>query len=453
MTENAADAIEEVGKLKYGCVIFDDPVRREQGWKAIGEKPSTRLNMQGTGALPSDTIWLTNMTYQIGSEAGLSGNYRFLISDYLREDILGIARRHNITDGRLVAELGSKLLSRSMLLSARLLNAGEDFVPKYSLRKGIHELIGIPDMLMTVDMSKRIEEATVYNINCEREPGFNREDDVVGVFRVPPRAHCLNILSTKLPFGDFVEVPKAQLPDVNADRETVQTFLRDLKDAPGFFKITCRNFNPEFNSLINYGDSASGSSSYKRRWVSTPEVMFLSALSDIAIHQAFVSTSTCKLDKALEIATRVPWQTDLSITAGIFWENFWSGLCVRGAKRRSLQPDHTYMNPNTPFLRAVDRLKLFDYAVEFRNRGFEVLGYATGRIRVNLAGVEPQDVYKAALETGTIPTFLNLSKDSVPAPENNNDPVAYQQWWYATNNMQMLLGWDYKIVGKLCGIL
>ena len=80
MPENAT---EEGGKLKYGCVIFDDPVRREQGWKATGEECAVRLNMQGTGALPSDTIWLTNMTYQIGSEAGLSGNYRFLLSDYL----------------------------------------------------------------------------------------------------------------------------------------------------------------------------------------------------------------------------------------------------------------------------------------------------------------------------------------------------------------------------------
>lgn len=446
-------AVEEGGKLKYGCVIFDDPIRREQGWKATGEEASSRLNMQGTGALPSDTIWLTNMTYQIGSEAGLSGNYRFLISDYLREDILGIAKRHNITDSRLIAELGSKLLSRSMLFSGRLLHAGSDFIPKYSLRKGIHELIGIPDMLMTVDMAKRIEESTVYNTNCEREPGVNREDDVVGVFRVPPRAHCLKILDTLLPFGDFREIPKANLPDSEASREVVQKFLQDYCDMPGFFKVTCRNFTDEFNSLINYGDSASGNSSYKRRWVSTPEAAFLSCMCDMSIHQAFIATSTCRLEKALEIASHVPWQTDLSITAGIFWENFWSGLCVRGSKRRSLQPDQTYMNANTPFLRAKDRIELFDYALAFRNMGFEVLGYATGRIRVNLAGVDPRDVYAAALKTGTIPSFLSLSKDDIPVPKENTDPVAYQQWWYGTDNIQMLLQWDYKIVGKICGLL
>lgn len=437
--------------LKFGCVIFDDPLRREQGWKAVGEQAATRVNMEGTSSLSSDTVWLTNMTYQMGAESGLRDNYRFLVSDYLREDILKLAARYKITDSRLVAELGAKLLSRAIRLSAKLLDAESEFPLKGNLRRGFREIVGIgKDPLLGTDMANRIRESTANNTNCEREPGYNREDDVPGIYRIPPREHCLGVMNTVLPFGDFHEIPKGELPDQKADRATVQEFLKKCV-LPGFYKITCRSFNPNFNNLINFGDSPNGMgvSSYKRQWITTPEVHMLSSLADITIHQVFLSESSLRLTEPMEIADKLPWQTDLSITVGIFFENLWTGLCLSGGRTRSTQPDKVYVNAFTPFLRAMDRMLLFDRALKFQEAGFEVLGYSTGRLRVNLANQDLIKAYRIALDTGTIPPFLGLSMNDIPPIRDVKDPVCHQQIWHATNNLQEMLQWDYKIVEKI----
>lgn len=443
----------EFSGLKFGCVIFDDPVRREQGWKAIGEGESSRVNMEGTSALSSDTVWLTNMNYQIGAESGLRDNYRFLVSDYLREDIMAIAARYNITDSRRIAELGAKLLNRTMLLSAKLLEAEEDFPLRGNLRRGFREIVGIgKNPLVTTDMANRINEATTNNTNCEREAGGRHENDVVGIYRIPPREHCLRILDTMLPFGDFVEVPKNELPDQKADQSVVQEFLKEHGGTPGIYKITCRSFNPNFNNLINYGDSAGGSGGpYRRQWVSSPEVLMLSSLADITIHQAFVTPSTFRLRDPMKIADKLPWQADLSMTVGIFFENLWTGISIRGCRKSPNSPEKVYINTFTPFLRAMDRMLLFDRAVKFQAAGFEVLGYSTGRLRINLVGKSALDAYKIALETGTIPPFLGLKSSELPAlsEKESRNPLCHQQIWHATNNLTQMLEWDFKVVRHL----
>lgn len=445
----------EFSDLKFGCVIFDDTSRREQGWKAVGEETSTRVNMQGTASLPTDTIWLTNMDYAMSGQAGLHNNYRFLTHDFLRESLLRMARRYNLTDSRQIAELGAKLLSRSMRLSARLLDAEDDFPVRGSLKNGFRDTVGIGhDPLIPTEMARRLDEATVNFINCERSMNSgNRDDDVVGIFRVMPRTHCLKILNCILPYGEFVEVPKSDLPDPKtASPEDIQAFLEGAGRNPGCFRITCKRFDPRFNALLNFGDSAGASGgAYKRQWVVSPEVVWLSNLSEIVIHQAFISMSSTRLTEALEVADKLPWQADLSVTVGIFFENFWTGMSVRGRNRISQIEGKTYANIHTPFLRAVDRMLLFDTAVEFQQAGFEVLGYNTGQLRVNIAGKDPMEVYDMAVRTDTIPPFLGLRNDRFPplTPEENVNPLRHMQRWHATSNLAAIMDYDLKVVRAL----
>jgi len=442
---------QEFTDLKFGCVIFDDTTRREQGWKAVGEETSTRVNMQGTASLPTDTIWLTNMDYAMSGRAGLHNNYRFLTHDFLRESILKMARRYKLTDSRQIAELGAKLLNRTMRLSAKLLDAEDDFPVRAALKNGFREIVGIGrDPLIPTEISRRLDEATVNFINCERSFNVSRDEDIVGVFRVMPRTHCLEILKCVLPYGDLVEIPKNEIPDPRtATPEDIQDFLHGRGRNPGIFKITCKRFDPRFNNLLNFGDGVGGGGAYKRQWVVTPEVLWLSKLSDIVIHQAFVSQSTTRLTEALEIASKLPWQADLSITQGIFFENFWIGMSVRGRGNiHSHIEGKVYANIFTPFLRALDRMLLFDVAVQFQMAGFEVLGYNTGQLRVNLAGKHPLEAYDIAIRTNTIPPFLGLTNDQLPpfSREDQTNPLRHQQRWHATSNLKDMMEWDLKFV-------
>lgn len=435
--------------LKYGCVIFDDPRSGEQGWKAIEEDKATRVSMEGTSALRSDVVWLTNMTYDVTSVRGLRDNFRFLQSGYLREDITQICERYHLTDNRICAEIGAKLLSRSMRLSSKLLEAEGDFTYKTSLRNAFRDIVGFGrDPCVTTEIGKIIDDACVYNTNCERDWN-NRENDVVGIFCIPPRTHCLDILNCTLPYGEFVEVPKKALPERGATRKVIQDFLRSTEKTPGLFKITCERFNPNFNSLINYGDSPSPYGAYRRSWVTHPEAVMLSSLSDMSIHQAFLPMSSYRLKEASQIASTLIKQADLSMTMGIFFENLWTGMSVAGKKICATDPNKIFINIFTPFIRAMDRLMLLDRAIQFQKAGFEVIGYATGRLRINLAGKEPIEAFKIALETGTIPPFLGLQENDLTQfskGKKADDPLWILQFWHATNNLEQMLQWDQKVV-------
>ena len=439
--------------LKYGCVIFDDPRSREQGWKAIGEEKATRVSMEGTSALRSDVVWLTNMTYDAASVMGLRDNFRFLQSGYLREDLTDICRRYQLTDNRICAELGAKLLSRSMSLASRLLEAEGDFTYKTSLRNAFRDIVGFGrDPCVSTEIGKIIDDACIYNTNCERD-WRNPEEDIVGIFRLPPRSQCLNILNSLLPYGDFVEVPKNALPERGATRKVVQDFLRAVEKTPGLFKITCERFNPNFNKLINYGDSPSPYGAYRRSWVTYPEAVMLSSLADMSIHQAYLPLSAYRLNEPAKIASTLPMQADLSISMGIFFENLWTGMSVTGKKLCATDPDKIFINTYTPYIRAMDRLLLFDEAIKFQDAGFEVIGYATGRLRINLAGKKPIEAYNIAIQTGTIPPFLGLKATDLPPltkeEMENPPPLRYLQIWHATNDLDQMLAWDQRVVNFL----
>lgn len=441
----------ERGGLKYGCVIFDDPRQREQGWKAIEEDKATRVSSEGTSALRSDVVWLTNMDYDLVSVTGLRDNFRFLHSKYMREDMAAICSRYQLTDNRICAEIGAKLFSRTMRLSSHLLEA-EDFTYKTSLSHAFRDIIGFGrDPVVTTEICKVIDDACVYNTNCEREWSNKRENDVIGVFRIPPRQHCLDILNSTLPYGEFVEVPKNVLPERGANRKVIQEFLQSCEKTPGLFKITCERFNPNFNSLINYGDSPSPYGAYRRSWVTYPEALMLSSLSDMIIHQALLPLSTYKLKEAANIASSLVKQADMSLSMGIFFENLWTGMSVAGKKICATDPNKIYINVFTPFLRAMDRLLLLDRAIQFKKAGFEVIGYSTGRLRVNLIDKHPIEAFKIALETGTIPPFLGLKEDDLSQftsifNEKKDDPLFVLQFWHATNNLEQMMMWDQKVV-------
>lgn len=453
--------VDDIGRLRFGCVVFDDPGSHTTGWKAVEESPATRVNIEGTGSLSTDIIWLTNLGYQISKTSGLDGNYRFLTSDYLRENICKMAERHGIacsldnSDPRALAEFGAQILSRVMCLSKRILEVDpeDDFLPRFTLKQGFRDIAGIGrDPVYPTEMSKRIEEAISYNTNCEREQYVPAAEDVIAYLRIPPREHCLAVMDVALPYGEFVEIPKGDLPSAKASIEETQNWLiHSIGDLPGFFKITCRSFDPLFNNLINFGDSANGMgmSSYKRQWVSSPEVAFLATFSEMTIHQAFITKSRYRLNQQLELIRNMPAQTDMSVSMGVFYENMWTGMCARSSGRLAQNsPDKVSINAFTPYIRAMDRVKLFEKAIKFSQAGLDVAGYATGMLRVSIKGQDPVKIYNLCSETRMIPPFLGCDARSLPAPDHN-DPLSFTQWMYATSNYKMLMDVDKKLVDRI----
>jgi len=301
-------------------------------------------------------------------------------------------------------------------------------------------------------MAKRIEEAISYNTNCEREQYIPAGEDVIVYFRIPPREHCLSVLDVNLPYGDFIEIPKGDLPAPKASIEEMQNWLvTKTEGCPGFFKITCRSFDPTFNSLINFGDSANGMgvSSYKRQWVSSPEVAFLATFSEMTIHQAFITRSRYRLHQQIELVKSMPEQTDLSISIGVFFDNLWTGMCMRSSARLGQNsPDKISINVFVPFIRAMDRVKLFEKAIQFAHAGFDVVGYGAGALRVSIKNQDPIKIYNICKQARMLPPFLGCKEGSLPGGDGG-DLLTKMQMAYATSSFSWLMDVDKKIVDKL----
>jgi hypothetical protein len=454
---------DEDAPIRFGCVIFDDPKEHSTGWRAVAEEPARRVSVAGTGSLSTDTVWIVNLGYMLSRETGLQENYRFCIDQYLREDICRMATRHGIPSHPVIreparlCEFAAKIFSRAMTLAPRLLGLGQGrFLPALNMRSGFRQCFPpTRDAVYPQEVCDRIREATSYNCNVERDEWVPREEDVIAHFRIPPRIHAAEVLQGAFPHGNVAEMNRSTLPGPDASREEVQAFLRECT-RPAFFKVTCRDIDPHYNGLINFGDSPAGNANGpKRQWLCTPEVVFMASFCHVTIHQAFHAEGTVRLRPQLDfVASIPPRQADLSITVGVILENLWTGMTASSSENWRFRSGggKGVVNTLAPFLRANDRVRLFEKALQWKDDGYDVCGYATGTLRVSIRGRDPMEVYRQCLKTGMIPPFLGIRPEDVTDPglkPRRNDPLSFMQYLYATNSLKKLLEVDARLVEEL----
>ena len=107
-----------------------------------------------------------------------------------------------------------------------------------------------------------------------------------------------------------------------------------------------------------------------------------------------------------------------------------------------------FANPFLPFIRAQDRIKLFEKALILSEAGLEVTFYSTGSLKVNIKNQDPLELYDISTKCRIIPPFLGIDAKEIPQP-SNKDPLGFLQMWYATNNINNIMAWDKAIIDKL----
>ena len=427
-----------------GCVVYDDPTRPESGWYARNEEVARRL-LPGQ-ALPDSALWLTNLAYEQGVEAFSRWPEGFACQGYLREDLSAFAKRHGISDSRILAECGAKLLSRIMALS-RAYFGQSHFLPALSLRHGLKDCLGTSEMLVTPDLCAIIEEATITNISCRTSQDALANRPLL--FCLEPRRHCLALLDQRFPYGRFAPLPEAALPKEPAGREAVLSFAKDLQARPGFFQITCLHLDEPWASLFRFGP-ARGTRLGKGRclWVSWPELRFLAERADLLVHAALLPASSRRLFLPQELASFFPEASVLSVSCGLFFENVWNALAQTSRRQKRFLRQLVAVNPVTPFLRAKDSLLLCETAAQLQSLGLTVTGFANGRLRLDAGEHQASELYAMATTSGCIPPMLAFSDNSAPCHKAASAFALHAQW-SAQGLLLSLLTADRLIVEKL----
>lgn len=421
----------------YGCVIFDDPQMHAAGWACIsGEEPS---RIEGTYALRSDVVWVTNLGYEIARSGGLNGHARFRRADYLKssgfEKILAEIGVASASD---MARAGAILVERVMRLTRKHLNIQE--TPMESLRKGVMKHLNLSAPQMPESIRAAIAESTSAYTTCER-PSW--DDGMVMRKFLPPRIrHGREILSIPYPSGRWHALVRRQLP---RGRQAVGDGLAEwLLGLPGpaLAKITMERCDPDMNGLLNFG-SGLNSDNTRRGWVSTPELFFLLRFADIRINAVYLcdDISLHPLSGLAELA----FADDLnqvSLSAGVFMENLWQGLASPLVSRMP--------NPLAPFIRAQDRMACLRYAHRLKLAGFTVTGYGAGMVVVQVpeCGAE-QMLLEAAREFELMPPACGLSAEKDNIKSSGSGPLQIMQSLYARGSFDNILAMDQFVLDKL----
>lgn len=397
---------------RTGFVSFDDPHRHEAGWAArAGEAPR---RIRGSQDLPSDTVWWTNLTFELMHQSGLGRHARFRRNDFLRLRPEQILRDWQLQDAEIPVQVQflATQIDRVLHLTQRL--APLPRLPLDTLRAGLREEMLPPDPVLPAALGEAVQDAVQEYVSCERQVSRQMGGRRSVAFRLPPVEHAQAVLHTPLPTGDWRRLTARQLPgpaDASAWMQAQAT--------PVLVKATLLHIEPPFGQLINHGGGVGRrkrregarlrSYAPSRQWMTAREFLSLAAFGELrieAVWQAAGLGSLANVCPALRPADH------LSYSVGLLLENLWTGAAMALMDSPGAAP----IAVRQAFLRTEDRVRCLMAAASLHQAGIEIAGFGVGHIYGFVPEDTPDEVlFTAARQAGVLPPLLSLPEAPVPA--------------------------------------
>lgn len=358
---------------KVGAILFDSAnnivgsdrtiVSLDNGWASVGGCAARRV--QSIHDLPTDVLWLTNLSYTNFFRAGLSRHPNFRAENWLRT-----------TFQQLVAELGVDPTSTPIHTTAEVVSA----IAHRVLRVAAEQYSVAPSSpTLNVDFAAAIgapRSSLPSNIaECFRpiaEHPFVKVIATTNYSAVSPTVtlrrnrlvHARQVLSTPVPVDTSWEFERTVPPDKN-DR-----WLEDIK-TPFLARCTVSNVKPMIAEILSWG---SGSRNV-RDWLTDIEWRIVRQYGDVTVDAALV----CK-EPSITLAQcqRLPNSAHaaMSFSSGLIAEQIWTAMTLKQSVRGD---DHRY-TAAAAWLRSADRMIMFDYAQKLYARGINVMSYGAGNV-------------------------------------------------------------------------
>ena len=426
--------------LKFGCVLFDDPFVHESGWACVSGQKALRV--PGTQHLSTDTVWLTNLSYDLIYGAGLNRNPRFRRTEYLRQKLKQITNALGLQeDPTQQVEVLAEVFERVVSATAKMLSI--DHIPLDTLAKGVRELLGPPDPVLPQAIHKILEDSAKSWTICQVPYMEHRERKR---FVLPPQAHAKELLMAPLPAGSWDRVAANKIPGKNA---CLETWLNEMR-TPCMARVVINRIDPQYNALVNYG-SDTRESRGNRQWVTTTEMLsLLQMAAEIQILEVISCEGTVGIGEKMQRILSMPDECQLSMSWGLFMENLWAGFCASYPPPASQRGGKASFNPIAPFLRAHDRTLCLQAAIRLAQEGMTILGYGTGSVDFDASGVSEAEIVRAALKVGVLPPPCRLSYKAVQEIQGKiTSPLGAMQMLLATGNSKQMLEADKQIINQL----
>lgn len=398
----------------FGSAIFEQPKKYDpggmnHGYKCLSGQLPERIF--GTGELPSNVKWLTNISVDQAFNLQLRNTPRILDDKYLRTAassiILELGLKHAAFETQ--ASVVAKIFSNVMSLAKVYFSLND--TPAGSLAAGLPGFIGHHQPLIT---DRRIGDASSQAIHqfshCERMQDGSGRVEYISVV-LPRIQHAKHVLDSGLPFDDFEFIPNSKMPP---EPNRLSWVLRS--DLPILAKVRIPRIEKSWNPLINWGNGAglikkqNVNSFNGRDYATSNELRVLSNFSEIIVDEIAISNTPIENRYSLPAINRL---SETSYSYGLLCENIWCSL----ARDKGGQ---YVRSPMTAWLHATDRMECLKYAFEFSRAGFIVNGYGYGRITLAIREEQKSDFRKFAFKLGLFPYLepgMDCELSSEASPE------------------------------------
>ena len=484
--------------LKCGACFFDDVATHDAGW-AIPSFQEDVFRFGSTSELSSDVAWWTNLSYEAVSVSGLQGA-RFRRDSYFSHPIkrfwneLGIdesekeglrANPKSVWNGRF--DNGDFLrLGTSAWLFEQIVTIMDDFLPMAApplndLAYGLRERI-LPDVrrffpdgpppdyfLSALEAADNAYQPTALS-SYDRARAGKGDGLLPGHFRVPVDrvAHAQQLFRVPFPIGGWRNVGDMSI----LSRRGPEKIFEWLDQNPGaLIRATMKRCDPRMESIINYGANIQ-KNARSGHWLTALELATLMPWCEFVLHEGVIGERLCSIQEILEAAmprsssggaagfggraTTVPGycsaldpQTvqmrSVSYPYQIFMDVLW-----RAAIGTIPKAPRSIRNPASAFVRAADRMLLFDVAAKLHSLSIGISGYGSGGVLISPAeGMTIQEWVPPLLAQGLLPPFLphgllseNWVMDEVENaynPERTSENVQMLQMAFLLGGLDMVV--------------
>lgn len=390
-----------------GVMIYDNPKECTSGFASIAGEPAT--NVRQPEDLANNVIWLTNADFTTFRSLGHQTVHNLRGNEFLRTRLDQIAADLGISLLGEYAHTSAPVLSTVVSRMVSLIAAGYEWKPG--------ELANADSLYLNIKSRFPKDQYITNNPGLERalwaayqpdsvvtKPHFN-PNSIFLTLRVNRLAHARAVMNCPVPDDAWEYVHENKLPP--SQRERLAMCLESDRPVLAEVELDMSRADSEYAQLAAFGKKTA-SRMELRKWVSHPELVWLTKVSPLLIRSVYLSAGYRPLHEKLrmpDVLTSDPLLR-LSYSAGLLAENHWVALATdeyhKGMRKKVL-------TSRAVWLRAADRAQCFALARRAHDRGLFVTGYGAGGIRIQVTKAELWSVISFCIENQMVsPDFAPL---------------------------------------------
>jgi len=206
-------------------------------------------------------------------------------------------------------------------------------------------------------------------VNCIKNINFGQNSPSI-TLRRNRLQHARELLETPLPVDYDWE-----LESPVSLRKHGDNWLESV-DTPFLVKCSVTNVIPLFAEILSW-NSGTGTSKAPREWLTDLEWRVIRQYAEVAVSGALICKRPAERLSAYE---RLPnaHAAELSTTYGLVAEQIWTAFTNPAPYRGG----ETRFTAAAAWLRAADRMRMFEYAQRVHSRGLDVQSYGVGQVVV-----------------------------------------------------------------------